>query len=62
MLPLMPWVSELFSAPALALYGQAQGRERLAAVPYFAGLMAGETEALIRSLASRSCITRSAGA
>ena len=47
----MPWVSELFSAPALALLRASERRERLSAVPYFAGLMAGESEALIRSFA-----------
>jgi SnoaL-like protein len=47
----VPWIPEFFSAPAVARI-QAQGRsERLAAVPYFAGLMAGESEALIKSFA-----------
>jgi hypothetical protein len=45
--PLRP-IPELFSAPALALLRASARRERLTAVPYFAGLMAGETEALIK--------------
>lgn len=47
----MPWIPELFSAPALErIRGEGQ-RERLSAIPYFVGLMAGETDALIRSFA-----------
>ena len=46
----MPWIPELFSASALERMQAERGRERrLSAVPYFAGLMAGETDALIRS-------------
>lgn len=45
----MPWLfPELFSAPALARF---YGREPLATVPYFAGLLAGEPDTLIRSFA-----------
>jgi hypothetical protein len=47
----VPWIPELFSASALARVQANAGRERLAAVPYFAGLVAGETEALIKSFA-----------
>src|SRR5437764_9953232 len=48
----MPWVPELFSAPALEkLEDDRWWREQQAAVPYFAGLMTGETEALINSFA-----------
>jgi hypothetical protein len=45
----MPWYPDVFSGPVLArIYG---GGEKPAAVPYFAGLMAGEPDALIRSFA-----------
>lgn len=47
----MPWLAEMFSAPALERIRDQGRRERLAAVPYFAGLLAGETDALIRSFA-----------
>jgi hypothetical protein len=42
----MPWMPELFSAPALERVMEQRHREELAAVPYFADLMAGETDAL----------------
>jgi hypothetical protein len=42
---------EFFSGPALESIRGRERRERLSAVPYFAGLMAGETDALIRSFA-----------
>jgi hypothetical protein len=47
----VPWVPELFSAPVLARIEEKRRREKLVAVPYFAGLMAGETDALIESFA-----------
>jgi SnoaL-like domain len=47
----VPWIPELFSAPALERVLNEKRRERLAAVPYFAGLMAGEIDALIESFA-----------
>ena len=48
----MPWIPELFSARALArVWDEQARRERLSAVPYFAGLRTGETEALIKSFA-----------
>jgi hypothetical protein len=47
----MPWLPELFSAPALARLQEKWELERLDAVPYYAGLMSGEHEALIRSFA-----------
>jgi SnoaL-like domain len=47
----MPWVPELFSAPELARLEEKWELERLDAVPYYAGLMSGEHEALIRSFA-----------
>jgi hypothetical protein len=47
----MPWLPELFSAPALARIWEDQRRRRLALVPFFPGLMTGETKALIDSFA-----------
>jgi hypothetical protein len=46
----MPFVPELFSAPALARLQDGRQRE-LAAVPFFDGLMAGEPDALVESFA-----------
>jgi hypothetical protein len=43
----MPWVPELFSAPALAQFEDRLRREEHDAVPYFAGFLTGETDALI---------------
>jgi hypothetical protein len=47
----MPWIPELFSAPVLARLDAKWELQRLDAVPYYAGLMSGEHEALIRSFA-----------
>ena len=47
----MPWVPELFSAPVLARLEEEQQREQRDPIPYFAGLMTGETGALIESFA-----------
>jgi hypothetical protein len=49
----MPWIPELFSAPALErIRRQAAADARAAApVPYFAGVRSGETDALVRSFA-----------
>lgn len=47
----MPWVPELFSAPALAGILERRRRESLTAVPYFEGLMTGEIDALTGSFA-----------
>jgi len=47
----MPWLPELFSTPARERLEEKWELERLHAVPYYAGLMAGETEALIKSFA-----------
>jgi SnoaL-like domain len=47
----MPWLPELFSAPVLARLQEKWELERLDMVPYYAGLMSGEHEALIRSFA-----------
>src|SRR5687768_8863458 len=47
----MPWVPELFSAPALEGLKQKWRRDELVVVPYFDGLMAGEPDALVKSFA-----------
>src|SRR5271154_6334243 len=47
----MPWIPELFSAPARAQLEDTGRRDKLAAVPYFAGLITGEPAALIKSFA-----------
>ncbi len=47
----MPWFPELFSAQALAEIEERVRREELDTVPYFAGLLTGETDALIQSFA-----------
>ena len=52
----MPWVPELFSAPVLEQLQEKWERERLEAVPYYDGLMAGEHEALIRSFAGEPAL------
>lgn len=46
----MPWSPELFSAPALERLEE-QRRRELRTVPYFDGLMTGETDALVESFA-----------
>ena len=47
----MPWVPEVFSAPVLERLKHDRQLDRLVDVPYFAGVMAGETQALIDSFA-----------
>ena len=47
----MPWIPELFSAPALAKIEDRLRREGLDTVPYFAGFLTGETNALVESFA-----------
>ena len=47
----VPFVPELFSAPALAKVEERQRLDELVAVPYFDGLMAGEPDALVESFA-----------
>ncbi len=47
----MPWLPELFSAPALAQIEDRLRRARLDLVPYFDGFLTGETDALIQSFA-----------
>jgi hypothetical protein len=46
----MPWIPERFSAPALERI-RTQTRRELSSVPYFEGMMTGETEALVGSFA-----------
>ena len=47
----MPWLPELFTAPVLARIWEDERRRRLALVPFFAGVMTGETRALVESFA-----------
>jgi hypothetical protein len=47
----MPWLPELFSAPALQEVLDRRRRESLLAVPYFDGLLLGDPEPLVRSFA-----------
>src|SRR5919202_1150956 len=47
----MPWLPELFTAPALARIWEDERRRRPALVPFFAGAMTGETQALVDSFA-----------
>src|SRR4051794_37565545 len=47
----MPWPPELFSAPALAQIQERLRQEEIDTVPYFAGFLTGETDALIKSFA-----------
>jgi hypothetical protein len=47
----VPWLPELFTAPALARVWEDERRRRLELVPFFAGLMTGETSALVESFA-----------
>lgn len=47
----MPWLPELFTAPALARIWEDERRRRLELVPFFAGVMTGEIRALVESFA-----------
>jgi len=47
----MPWLPELFSAPALAQVQDRLRRDNLEVVPYFEGFLTGEVDALIQSFA-----------
>jgi hypothetical protein len=47
----MPWVPELFTAPALEQLQERRQRDAVLAVPFFAGLLAGEPDALLGSFA-----------
>ena len=48
----MPWLPELFSAPAQVRLEDRSRREKLGPVPFFAGLMTGDTKALVSSFAA----------
>jgi hypothetical protein len=45
----MPWAPELFSAPVLEHLQETWQRDGVVSVPYFAGLMSGEVDALLES-------------
>src|SRR3954447_2795245 len=47
----MPWVPEAFSAPVLERWLEERRQDRIATVPYFDGLLAGELDALLDSFA-----------
>jgi len=47
----MPWIPELFTASALARIWEDDRRRRLEVVPFFPGVMTGETAALVESFA-----------
>jgi hypothetical protein len=47
----MPWLPELFTAPALQQLLEKRRRDKLIAVPFFDGLRAGEPDALVESFA-----------
>ena len=47
----MPWLPELFTAPALQQILDKRRRDELVAVPYFDGLMAGDPDPLVESFA-----------
>src|SRR3954453_19626906 len=46
----MPWVPELFTAPALQQLLDKRRRDELLAVPYLDGFLPGGTDALVESL------------
>jgi len=52
----VPWVPELFSAPALERLLEKRRRAELLAVPFFYGLTAGELDALIDSFADEPVV------
>ena len=47
----MPWLPELFTAPALQRILDERRRDALVAVPYFDGLLAGDPDPLVESFA-----------
>jgi hypothetical protein len=47
----VPWLPELFSAPALARIWEDARRRRMELVPFFVGVLSGETGALVDSFA-----------
>ena len=52
----MPWVPELFTAPALQQILDDRRRDELLSVPYFDGLFAGEPDALVESFAGEPVV------
>jgi hypothetical protein len=52
----MPWVPELFTAPALQELSDRRRRDELLAVPYYDGFLAGEPDALVESFAGEPLI------
>jgi hypothetical protein len=47
----MPWLPELFTAPALARIWDDERRRQMELVPFFVGVLTGETGALVESFA-----------
>jgi SnoaL-like protein len=47
----VPWLPELFSTPVVARFEEERRHEALVEVPFFAGMMTGELDALIGSFA-----------
>src|SRR4051794_27569522 len=47
----MPWAPELFSAPVVQQFLDERRRDKLVAVPYFDGFLAGEPDAMVESFA-----------
>jgi hypothetical protein len=47
----MPWLPELFTAPALARIWEDERRRKLALVPFFPGILTGEVGAIVESFA-----------
>jgi hypothetical protein len=47
----MPWIPELFTAPALEQLREKQRQDAVESVPFFDGLVAGDTDALVNSFA-----------
>ena len=45
----MPWVPELFSAPALERLGERHRRDHPGPIPYFTGLETGDVDAMVNS-------------
>jgi hypothetical protein len=43
----VPWLPELFSAPVVARFEEQTRRNEVLTVPYFAGFLTGEVDALI---------------
>src|SRR4051812_1327000 len=47
----MPWLPDLFTAPALARIWEDERRRQLALVPFFVGILTGEVKAIVDSFA-----------